>query len=145
MRTKPTYDTRRGKPRAVPATLQQRCFRRDHYMCVQCGHQSRRNSGELAADHIIPWALGGEDTLDNLQTLCTPCHALRTRAQAAARRQARADQRNYGAHKAHQAAQRRHRHPSDTLGTPHISLGHGTLWQPASTPRGATPDARSGR
>ena len=35
------------------------------------------------ADHIVPVEMGGGETsLDNFQTLCTPCHAEKTRAQA---------------------------------------------------------------
>jgi 5-methylcytosine-specific restriction endonuclease McrA len=35
------------------------------------------------ADHIVPVAEGGgESSLDNFQTLCTPCHAKKTRQQA---------------------------------------------------------------
>jgi 5-methylcytosine-specific restriction endonuclease McrA len=26
-------------------------------------------------DHIVPKSAGGQDTLDNLQTLCASCHA----------------------------------------------------------------------
>ncbi len=34
-------------------------------------------------DHIVPLAEGGEDTLDNLQALCQPCHKEKTAEQAA--------------------------------------------------------------
>jgi HNH endonuclease len=27
------------------------------------------------ADHVVPLVLGGGDTLENLRTLCIPCHA----------------------------------------------------------------------
>ncbi len=30
------------------------------------------------ADHRIPLCLGGSDTLDNIRTLCIPCHRLET-------------------------------------------------------------------
>lgn len=32
------------------------------------------------ADHIVPRAEGGEDRLENLRTLCVPCHKARTAA-----------------------------------------------------------------
>jgi 5-methylcytosine-specific restriction endonuclease McrA len=32
------------------------------------------------ADHIVPFVDGGSDTLDNLRTLCRPCHAKQTLA-----------------------------------------------------------------
>jgi 5-methylcytosine-specific restriction endonuclease McrA len=37
------------------------------------------------ADHIIPVILGGGNTLDNLRTLCVPCHKKDTAELAAAR------------------------------------------------------------
>ena len=41
--------------------------------CAECGAKiSMSNPAEW--DHVIPLKLGGEDTLDNLQPLCRPCH-----------------------------------------------------------------------
>ena len=37
------------------------------------------NKNELEADHIIPVNQGGLHTLDNLQKLCTECHAIKTK------------------------------------------------------------------
>lgn len=34
--------------------------------------------GRAHADHILPRALQGKDTLDNCQILCTPCHNRKT-------------------------------------------------------------------
>lgn len=41
------------------------------------------------ADHIVPLVEGGEATMDNLRTLCVPCHARATAALAARRAEAR--------------------------------------------------------
>jgi 5-methylcytosine-specific restriction endonuclease McrA len=38
--------------------------------CVECGATS-----ELSLDHIYPHSLGGEDTIENLRTLCKPCNS----------------------------------------------------------------------
>jgi len=35
---------------------------------------------EFHADHILPVELGGETSLMNLQLLCVPCHAEKSRA-----------------------------------------------------------------
>lgn len=77
------------------------CFERDHWHCKECGHGVRwggiaadtptdiRNAvlayawdfdrfgwdvGEMA--HIKSRGAGGSDTLDNVRTLCQPCHRL---------------------------------------------------------------------
>jgi len=43
---------------------------RDGWRCVKCGR-----AGRLEVDHIIPLYQGGAPVdLDNLQTLCRPCH-----------------------------------------------------------------------
>src|SRR5574343_1003772 len=52
--------------------LRKACFKRDHYACVRCDyhHGQGRN---LSAHHIKPRP-DGIDELDNLITLCNPCH-----------------------------------------------------------------------
>lgn len=42
------------------------------YVCKMCGRV--RTLGDLEVDHIIPVSLGGPDTLDNKQLLCTKCN-----------------------------------------------------------------------
>ncbi len=44
-------------------------YQRDGHACVACGAEQ-----PLSLDHIWPWSLGGEDTIENLQTLCIPCN-----------------------------------------------------------------------
>jgi len=39
--------------------------------CLRCGATDRT----LARDHVIPLALGGADTIDNIQPLCKPCNS----------------------------------------------------------------------
>ncbi|MBI5290710.1 MAG: HNH endonuclease [Chloroflexi bacterium] len=45
---------------------------RDGYRCADCG--SREN---LDVHHTKPRRKGGQDTLDNLVTLCEKCHVTR--------------------------------------------------------------------
>lgn len=54
----------------IPPALRMAVLRRDGYRCVVCGIDE-----DLMADHVIPEALGGETTFDNLQTMCRPCNS----------------------------------------------------------------------
>lgn len=89
--------------RTVPYALQQACFQRDNYTCQRCGFVGRPNAAELNADHVIPRAEGGTDDLDNLETLCVPCHKHKTAEEARRGRHRRSGKR------------RPPRHPSDAL------------------------------
>ena len=50
--------------------LRMRVFDRDGFRCTKCGKMGRR----LECDHIVPRDEGGDDSLDNLRTLCRGCH-----------------------------------------------------------------------
>lgn len=72
-----------------PGYLRQQVFKRDNGICGVCGKDSldgslirrARRTGDLwQADHIIPVIEGGgECGLENMRTLCTPCHKEETR------------------------------------------------------------------
>lgn len=50
-------------------------MQRDYFKCCACGASPAKDpSVVLHVDHIIPWAKGGETTLQNLQTLCSKCN-----------------------------------------------------------------------
>jgi len=53
--------------------LSQDAKKRDEYTCQKCG-EKYTSSSRLEAHHIIPQAFDGPDSLDNLSTLCKPCH-----------------------------------------------------------------------
>lgn len=56
------------------AQVRIKALTRDGYACVKCGKR-----GRLEVDHIVPVARGGLPyDLDNLQTLCRPCHFAKT-------------------------------------------------------------------
>ena len=58
--------TRRGP---IPESVRREVFRRDGGRCANC------DSAELLQfDHVIPVALGGSSTAENLQLLCAPCN-----------------------------------------------------------------------
>ncbi len=52
--------------------LRSATLRRDGYACQRCGADGRT----LQAHHVIPRAAGGPDALENLVTLCRPCHGV---------------------------------------------------------------------
>jgi 5-methylcytosine-specific restriction endonuclease McrA len=58
-------------------------LQRDNYICQHCCEAYPETN--LEADHIVPLHLGGEDTIDNMQCLCIPCHKIKTAAEAWAR------------------------------------------------------------
>jgi len=58
--------TQRG---SIPPDVKQLVWRRDGGACRSCG-----SGVELQYDHVIPVALGGGSTEDNLQILCGPCN-----------------------------------------------------------------------
>ena len=50
-------------------------MQRDNFKCCACGASPAKDpSVVLHVDHIIPWAKGGETSLQNLQTLCSKCN-----------------------------------------------------------------------
>jgi 5-methylcytosine-specific restriction endonuclease McrA len=50
-------------------------FQRDRFRCVICGRSPATHPNVvLHADHVTPLALGGNTTLENLQTLCSECN-----------------------------------------------------------------------
>lgn len=62
------FDPRSREP--ISKKLRKAVYERDHYRCVECGA-----TAHLSLDHIIPWSLGGEDTMENLQTMCRSCNS----------------------------------------------------------------------
>lgn len=47
------------------------CLGRDNFTCQRCEKKSRQG---LQAHHLIPREEGGADDIENLITLCNPCH-----------------------------------------------------------------------
>jgi hypothetical protein len=65
----------RGRPVAphlrepLPRDVRLAVWRRDRGRCRECGH-----GFDLQYDHVIPVALGGATSVDNLQLLCGDCN-----------------------------------------------------------------------
>lgn len=60
-----------GTPRRepIPRAVRLAVWQRDGGRCVEC-----RGTFELQYDHLIPFAMGGAATLENLQLLCARCN-----------------------------------------------------------------------
>jgi hypothetical protein len=54
---------------SIPEDVRREVFRRDSGRCAHCGRREL-----LQFDHVIPVALGGASSPQNLQLLCAPCN-----------------------------------------------------------------------
>jgi hypothetical protein len=61
---------------SIPARLRQKIFERDGRKCVGFSGPCGRTEG-LTVDHILEKSRGGPTTMENLRTLCIPCHTER--------------------------------------------------------------------
>ena len=59
----------RARREPIARALRRAVFERDGGRCVECGARF-----DLQYDHVIPLALGGASTLENLQVLCAGCN-----------------------------------------------------------------------
>ena len=57
----------------ITPSLRVNVLDRDDYTCQMCG-ATREDGAKLHVDHKIPVAHGGDNDLDNLQTLCSECN-----------------------------------------------------------------------
>jgi|GEM_PF-5749508 len=57
-----------GRP-AIPIEIKRAVIERDGFKCLVCGLENN-----LSFDHILPYSLGGEDSIENLQILCMGCN-----------------------------------------------------------------------
>jgi len=62
-------------PRSISLSLRYKVLSRDRFRCVICGRSPAKDpSVELHVDHIHPWSKGGQNTEENLRTLCFDCN-----------------------------------------------------------------------
>jgi hypothetical protein len=59
----------RGRREPIPREVRRAVFERDGGKCAECG-----STFDLQYDHVIPVALGGASTVENLQLLCADCN-----------------------------------------------------------------------
>jgi 5-methylcytosine-specific restriction endonuclease McrA len=64
------------------SALRTKALSRDRYVCSVCGVRclgKRLGLPSPVVDHIRSRRSGGADTLDNLTTMCLPCHNTKTK------------------------------------------------------------------
>ncbi len=71
---------RRGS-RTIERALRRQALTRDLWTCQSCGFVDR-SGALLDADHIIRLVDGGAHSVENIQTLCRPCHRRKTHAES---------------------------------------------------------------
>lgn len=64
--------------------LRKLVLQRDSYLCQEC-YSKKKLTPATDVDHIKPKSAGGTDHEDNLQSLCKPCHDLKTSLESGAR------------------------------------------------------------
>lgn len=62
--------------RAFDDNMKREAYERQNGVCVKCGR--RFDFGQMAGDHIIPWAKGGKTTVENCQMLCRRCNGVKS-------------------------------------------------------------------
>jgi hypothetical protein len=65
-------ETRHGAGHGMGRTLRRRVFDRDAYNCRRCGKALTRATATL--DYVTPPAEGGDDSAENLVTVCAGCN-----------------------------------------------------------------------
>jgi 5-methylcytosine-specific restriction endonuclease McrA len=63
-----------GRSGVPTPSRREQVYARDGFRCVRCGDDNRAT---LTLDHIRPKSKGGDNSLENLQTLCRPCNTLK--------------------------------------------------------------------
>ncbi|MFW1635636.1 HNH endonuclease [Acinetobacter oleivorans] len=77
---KPEKNYGKGRGGRSWRKLKQHVHERDQWTCCHCQCVTM----ELECDHIVNTAQGGTDDLDNLQSLCKPCHDKKSLAESKA-------------------------------------------------------------
>jgi hypothetical protein len=63
------------RSRTISEKLRLQVYKRDRYGCMICGRCPKSHPGViLHIDHVIPFSRGGDNSLENLRTLCDKCN-----------------------------------------------------------------------
>ncbi|WP_254839442.1 HNH endonuclease [Natronomonas marina] len=78
MSLEPRAERRRTRDGEGPRweALREAAIERDGWVCQRCGHEAGADAGrELEVHHTVPFSAPSMEALDELVTLCEPCHA----------------------------------------------------------------------
>jgi hypothetical protein len=59
------------RSRSIPQDVKIAVAVRDQGLCQHCG----TSAGPMEYDHVIPYSLGGDNSVENIQLLCRRCNA----------------------------------------------------------------------
>jgi hypothetical protein len=62
------------RTRSIPQDVKIAVAVRDQGLCQQCG----TSSGPMQYDHVIPYSMGGDNSVENIQLLCRRCNAAKS-------------------------------------------------------------------
>jgi HNH endonuclease len=69
-----TPDEKRAERNRMDQAYRYRVMKRDGFVCAACNRNPSEHGVVLEVDHVLPVALGGKTTDENLQTLCRDCN-----------------------------------------------------------------------
>ena len=72
--TEQKTSSKKHKRKAISGKIRQDVFLRDNYTCQICGANRYRDGVKIEVDHKLPVSKGGDNSIDNLQTLCQRCN-----------------------------------------------------------------------
>jgi 5-methylcytosine-specific restriction endonuclease McrA len=62
------------RPRSIPQDVKIAVAVRDQGLCQHCG----TSAGPMQYDHVIPYSVGGDNSVENIQLLCWRCNAAKS-------------------------------------------------------------------
>ena len=62
------------RTRSIPQDVKIAVAVRDEGLCQHCG----TSAGPMQYDHVIPYSLGGDNSVENIQLLCRRCNAAKS-------------------------------------------------------------------
>ena len=68
------YMRKSNRRKAIPLSLKIDLYNKQHGKCMVCGEELGNDWAQIHVDHIIPWALVGDELPNNYQDLCDICN-----------------------------------------------------------------------